>query len=170
MHDGVPGENLVGAELNGDFIDLGYELFRDRDMLKAKFITADILDGGGAWKEFEESLDVVQLGMILHLFTWDEQVKVFKQAISLLKPGTDGVAIIGQAVGNVDGLPAPAWDRSTFRHNVDTFRRLIDEVSAETGTQWNVTASLDDGLSIFDGKRTWDDPKTRRLLFEVEKM
>lgn len=169
VHDGVPGENLVGAELNGGFIDLGYELFRDRDSLGARFVTADILDGDGAWREFEGQMDVVQLGMILHLFSWDEQVKVFEHAIRVLKPDRKGVAIIGQATGNVDGLPGPSWDKSTFRHNAATFTKLIDEISAKTGTKWDVKASLDEGLSIFDGKRTWDDPKTRRLLFEIEK-
>lgn len=169
VHDGVPSENLAGVELNGGFIELGYELFRDRSTLGAKFVAANILDGEGAWREFEGGLDVVQLGMILHLFSWDEQVKVFEHAIQLLKPGIKGSAIIGQATGNIDGLPAPSWDRSTFRHNAVTFRKLIEDVSAKTGTEWKVTASLDDGLSIFDGKRTWDDPKTRRLLFEIER-
>ena len=169
VYDGVPGENLAGAELNGDFIGLGYELFRDKDTLEAKFVTANILDENGAWKEFDGELDVVQLGMILHLFSWEEQVKVFEHAISLLKRDAKGVSIIGQATGNVDGLPAPSWDRATFRHNATTFGKLIDEVSANTNTEWNVKASLDNGLSILDGKRTWDDPKTRRLLFEIEK-
>ena len=172
VYDGVPGQNLAGAELNGGFIDLGYELFRDRDTLEARFVTADILDGGGAaLKEFEGQLDVVQLGMILHLFTWEQQVTAFEHAVKLLKPDTKGVAIIGQAVGNIDGLASESLQRKgTFRHNADTFRKLIDEVSAKTGTEWNVKASLDKGLSVFAEKRTWDNPTARRLVFEVERV
>ncbi|KAH8904619.1 hypothetical protein BR93DRAFT_826818 [Coniochaeta sp. PMI_546] len=169
VYDGVPSENLAGIELEAGFIDLGYELFRDRDTLKSKFAVGTILDDTSTvLKELEGQFDVVQLGMILHLVTCEEQVKVFKHAIRLLKTEGD-VAIIGQATGNLDGTASPSWRKNTFRHNVETFKKLISEVSEETGTRWNVKASLDDGLSIHDGKRTWDDPKTRRLLFEVQR-
>jgi hypothetical protein len=129
----------------------------------------NILDGDGpVLKELEGQFDIVQLGMILHLFSWDEQVIVFKHAIRLLKAHGD-VAIIGQATGNIDGVASPSWRKDTFKHNVEMFQRLIAEVERETGTQWDVKASLDEGLSIHDGKRTWDDAKTRRLLFDVRK-
>lgn len=168
-HDGVPSENLAGIELEAGFVDLGYQLFRDRDTLRSKFYVGTILDDD--WtvlKELEGQFDVVQLGMILHLFTWEEQAKVFQQAIRLLKAEGD-VAIIGQATGNLDGIASPSWRKNTFRHNVETFEKLIGEVGEVTGTRWDVKASLDEGLSIHDGKRTWDDPKTRRLLFEIQR-
>lgn len=106
--------------------------------------------------------------MILHLFTWEEQVKAFQNAIKLLRHEGD-VAIIGQASGNLDGLASVSWRKNTFRHNVQSFEKLISEVGTKTDTAWDVRASLDEGLSIHDGKRTWDDPKTRRLLFEVRR-
>jgi phospholipid N-methyltransferase len=167
VYDGVPSENLAGIELEAGFIDLGYEMFRDRDTLKSKFVVGSILDDH-AVKELEGQFDVVQLGMILHLFTWEEQVRAFEHAIRLLKTKGD-VAIIGQATGSLDGVVSQSWRKNTFRHNVETFKKLISEVEKETGTRWEVTASLDNGLSIHDGKRTWDDPKTRRLLFEVRR-
>ncbi|OIW26841.1 methyltransferase [Coniochaeta ligniaria NRRL 30616] len=169
VYDGVPSENLAGIELEAGFVELGYELFRDRDTLKSRFAVGTILDED--WvvlKEWEGQYDVVQLGMILHLFTWEEQARVFEHAIRLLKREGD-VAIIGQATGNLDGIASPSWRKNTFRHNAETFGKLISEVERSTGTRWEVTASLDDGLSVHDGKRTWDDPKTRRLLFEVRR-
>ncbi|KAL1867148.1 hypothetical protein VTK73DRAFT_4310 [Phialemonium thermophilum] len=171
VYDGVPGENLVGAELNAGFIDVGYELFGDRDTLRAQFVVANVLEEDApVWKDLHSQFDVVQLGMILHLFSWEEQVKVFEHAIKLLKPGKKGVSIIGQAVGHLLSEAHPANRKNTFRHNAESFKRLIDQVSTKTGTQWKVEASVDEGLSIYDGKRTWDDPNTRRLLFEVERV
>lgn len=173
VFDGAPAPSVAGAELNAGFIDLGYELFGDRGSLESLVVTANILEpiAGSPLQELEGTLDVVQLGMILHLFTWEQQITAFENAIRLLKPGKTGTLIIGQASGNVDGVATGgAWGRSTFKHNVESFEKFIGELSDKTGTQWKVTASLDNGLSIFDGKRTWDDPKTRRLLFEVERI
>lgn len=170
VHDGVPSENLAGIELEGGFIDLGYELFRDRDRIQAKFVQGNVLEDGGVVEEFEGRFDVVQLGMILHLFTWEEQVRAFEHAIRMLKKDGEGM-VIGQAVGHLDELSMPSWGKKeTFRHNEASFRRLVSDVEAKTGTKWDVDVTLDEGLSIFDGKRFWDDPKTRRLLFKTTRV
>lgn len=42
--DGAPTANMYATDIIGDFWDLGYDLFRDRDTMKAEFIKADILD------------------------------------------------------------------------------------------------------------------------------
>lgn len=172
VHDGVPSENLAGVVLEQGFISLGYNLFRDRDTLKAKFVGGSILDDDGVVldKRFQGQFDVVQLSVVLHLLTWEEQIKVFKHAMRLLKrDGEEDVVIIGQATGNLEGVTSPSWRKNAFRHNVQSFERLIREVEKETGTQWEVRASLDEGLAMPSGKRTWDDPKTRRLLFAVRR-
>jgi len=96
-------------------------------------------------------------------------VNVFEHAIKLLKKDKKGISIIGQATGSLDGLKAASWGKETFKHNAETFKELIAEVALHTGTHWTVRVELDEGLSVFDGKRTWDDPRTRRLLFEIEK-
>lgn len=170
MHDGVPSENLAGVELEAGFVDVGYELFGDRDTLKTKFVVGNILDDDGiVLRELGGQFDVVQLAMILHLFTWEQQVRVFKHAIRLLKPDGGGT-IIGQAAGNLDGISSSSWRKGTFRHNGETLKKLIDEVGTASGTRWDVRASLDKGPSRNYGKRTWDDdPKTRRLVFEVRR-
>ena len=35
MVDGAPAENIYGTDSESEFMDLGYDLFRDRDMLKS---------------------------------------------------------------------------------------------------------------------------------------
>lgn len=130
--------------------------------------------GGGGLAAWRGALRVVQLGMILHLFGWEEQIAAFVNAISLLRD-EKGVLVIGQATGNVDGIETRTLspggeDRRTWKHNTATFERLVRDVEARTGTRWVVKAELDEGLSVNDGKRTWDDPRTRRLLFEMERV
>jgi hypothetical protein len=44
------------------------------------------------------------------------------------------------------------------------------EAGIRTGSEWLVRARLDAGLGIEEKKRTWDDPNTRRLVFEVERL
>ena len=56
--DGVPGERLFGAEINNGFIDLGYQLFRDRDTLGAKIMVADISDDQGLLSGYAGKFDV----------------------------------------------------------------------------------------------------------------
>ncbi len=171
IYDGAPAAHVAGAELNAEFIALGYDLFRDRHNTQTPIVAANILEPieGSSLAELEGQLHVVQLGMILHLFTWEQQVVVFEHAVQLLKD-EKGTLIIGQAAGNLDGtLTGGAGGRQTFKHNVESFEKLVKEVGEKTGTVWAVKAVLDRGLSIYDGKRSWDDPKTRRLLFEIER-
>lgn len=177
IHDGAPPQAVVGAELSGTFIELGYELFHDSPDT-VRMVKADVLAplGQGPLGEFEGKLKVVQLGMILHLFSWEEQITVFSNAIALLRD-EKGVLVIGQAKGHLDGLEtrrlAPVetdQNKGTWKHNVLTFKRLLGDVEAVTGTKWEVRADLDEGLSVDTGKGTWDDPGTRRLLFEIERV
>lgn len=179
IHDGAPPHTVAGAELSSTFIELGYELFRDQPGT-VKMVQADILAPldsvatGNSLAQFRGQLKVVQLGMILHLFSWEEQVTAFANAIKLLRDER-GVMVIGQATGNVDGLETRTLspggrDKGTWKHNTQTFDRLVRDVEAKTGTKWAVEAELDEGLSVNDGKRTWDDPRTRRLLFEIQRV
>lgn len=183
IHDGAPPGSVAGAELSPTFIELGYELFRDSPgevlMVQADILEPLALAGEGEGSaaplaQFRGKLSVVQLGMILHLFTWEQQQTAFENAIALLRD-EPGVLIIGQATGNLDGvatqtLTVGGANKGTHKHNVESFKRLVKDVEARTGTQWDVKADLDEGLSVNDGKRTWDDPKTRRLLFELERV
>lgn len=177
IHDGAPSSAVAGADISSTLLAQGYELFRDSPetvkMLEAN-ILSPVTDESplAVWRG---QLKAVQLGMILHLFDWEEQVTAFVNAIALLNDQEEGVFVFGQATGNLDGcetrtLSPGGVERKTWKHNVDTFKKLIKEVELRTSTRWTVHAELDEALSVNDGKRTWDDPKTRRLLFEIQKL
>lgn len=40
---GVPGSRILGVDLERSFVDIGYDLFRDKDRLGAQFVQADIM-------------------------------------------------------------------------------------------------------------------------------
>lgn len=170
IFDGVPSGNLVGAELNQGYIDAGRELFRDQDKTEARFIQANVLDNDGPLKELEGQFDVVSFGMFLHLFTWDEQVAVFERGIKSLKAGELGTTIIGNACGATEGVIINFIGKDVPMHSVETFAKLIKDVEAKTGTKWDLKSDLDTGISVFDGKRHWADPRMRRITFELTRL
>ena len=42
--DGAPSRNLCGMDCNATFIDLGYDLFLDRETFEATFVVSDFLN------------------------------------------------------------------------------------------------------------------------------
>jgi SAM-dependent methyltransferase len=64
---GAPTENMYGCDLQPDFINLGYSLFRDREKLKTKFLVADIFDSQSALTEIKGQIDMVYAGSFFHL-------------------------------------------------------------------------------------------------------
>jgi hypothetical protein len=170
VHDGAPADRLWGAELLSDFIDLGYDLFNDRDRLGAKFLTADIFDAEGPLSKLSNNFEFIHIGLFLHLFDWEGQKKACVAIVELLK-NEKGVLVLGQQVGSLTPGQVPKSSGSSmFKHNATTFEKMWKEVGEATGTEWEVRASLDVGLGIEQKKRNWDDPNTRRLTFEVERL
>jgi hypothetical protein len=173
VFDGVPAENLYGAEYEAPFIDVGYNLFQDRGTLKSQFMQADVLDDGpeAPLNKLKDSIDIIHLGMVLHVFNREDQLTALVRCIEILKPGP-GTLIIGQAVGHVEGKLSPAHEGMfSFKHSDKTFMELISDLEVKVGGRFRVKAELDQGLGVGDGKRKWDlDDKTRRLTFEVERV
>ncbi|KAI0201663.1 hypothetical protein F4808DRAFT_459787 [Astrocystis sublimbata] len=55
--DGVDSSRLYGTDLEPRFLDIGYDLFRDKGKFKGKFIVGDILHGSGDDDDKEEHED-----------------------------------------------------------------------------------------------------------------
>jgi len=87
--DGAPPENLYGADLNPEFFDLGYKLFRDKDTLTSKFIAADIFDPGSELHELDGKIDILYAGSFLHLFSYEGQINACKAIVKLLRDKKD---------------------------------------------------------------------------------
>lgn len=167
--DGAPPGNLHGAELHAPFIDLSYELFRDRG-LASTFMEADALAplsaAGNPLSKLRGDVDVVHLGMVLHVFGLDKQRTLLENCVALLGPRRGGV-VLGTAVGDVEGQQAPAGH---YMHSDETFREMWADISERTGVKFEVRASLDNGLAILEAKKKFGYDRARRLMFEVERL
>ncbi|KAG8160515.1 hypothetical protein KVR01_010051 [Diaporthe batatas] len=170
VHDGAPSENLHGAELQGEFIRLGYDFFRDRETLNATLVQADAFDlgEGSPLSGLVGKVDIIHMGQVVHLFGWDRQRDLLENCVKLLRPASSGAMILGQAVGDVEGGMKPGGH--IFIHSVETFNKMWVEIAERTGLKFNCRAILDEGLGIAESRRGWDAASRKRLSFEVERV
>lgn len=157
--DGVPGENLYGADLQPGFMELGYELFKDKDRLKSHFMVGDVFDdegeGGIELKKLDGKIDIVHAASFFHLFSWDQQVQVGTRVVRLLNPTTKNAVLLGRHVGSSEpgtyiGCVIAGTKGRRYRHSPDSFQKMWDEIGERTGTKWKVYAEL----SIWEGMTT----------------
>lgn len=144
--DGAPAEKLYGSDLKQEFLDMGYDLFLDEDTCKVKFISADVFDSDSDLKQLDGKVDMLMASAFFHLFNLEDQKKVARRVVKLLKP-QKGSFLCGRHVGSVQ---PGSWKRltdntsSAFRHNVETWEAFWKEIGEETGTNWDVNVILED--------------------------
>lgn len=141
--DGVDSSKCYGSDLHLDFVELGYDLFKDRDTLKSRFIAADILDEKSALKELDGSIDIIGASSFFHLFDWQGQKMVALRVAKLLKPQA-GSLLVGRQVGNEQAgeHKRGSGEGSMFRHNSESWRKMWVEVGEELGMRFDVQGEL----------------------------
>ena len=173
VHDGVPSENLYACDLRQEFLDLSYDLFADKDTLRSYLFEADIFQDGGALSDIAGGIDFIYAGSFFHLFNWDDQMKICKKIIEVLKP-VKGSLVFGRQTGNIRGQEVPKTitgikDSPTiWRHDPDSFKKMWEIAGQETGTKWHTSAQLDEGEGMM--RTHWAEEGIRRLRFEVERL
>lgn len=122
--DGADPNNLIGTDLHQEFIDLGYDLFRDGPdsepgyRLTSTFVAGDIFDEG-VLTELEGRVEIIHAASMLHLFSLDKQIKVANRFNKLLAL-QPGAMIVGSQLGVAEAGPR----LGIFRHNAETFKKL----------------------------------------------
>lgn len=168
--DGVSSAQLVGVDIEGSLMELGYELFLDRQSLASRFVVADIFLGdaqGEPWTELVATgADVVHCSAFFHLFPLAQQIQAAKVIAGIVRKG--GV-IVGRQSGSVKPAEVPAIKpgSTSFRHDVSTLVEMWERVGAETGTKWKVEGSLDEVGINTAKKNAVEDENSRRLLFTI---
>lgn len=146
--DGVDGSQLFGTDLNPTMIDIGYDMFRDRDTLGATFVIGDMIDPDDCRiSQLEGGVTLVQADSFFHLFNWTQQLYIGKRVVSFLKPGTKNAVIFGRQAGTLKPGILASDENSPYLHNSESFQQLWDEVGNMTGTKWAVQFEPDGGLS-----------------------
>lgn len=130
--DGAPSEDLYGADLRPEYLELGYELFRDKGRLNAHFLVGDVFDdgegeGGNELKKLDGKIDIIHAASFLHLFTWDEQVQVGMRMVRLFRTTTttkDPPLVFGTQAGSVKPGVYYSSDmsRTRYRHDPESFQ------------------------------------------------
>ncbi|KAK0724656.1 hypothetical protein B0H67DRAFT_598167 [Lasiosphaeris hirsuta] len=128
VQDGAPSDNIIGVDTEARFIDLGYELFDDRNKLKARFETGDVF-AEDFLSKYRGKVDIIFLGSFLHLFTFDQQVAIVAQLEKLLRP-VPGSLVFGRHMaieekGGTLRRNALGWD--LYHHSSDTISLLWEK-------------------------------------------
>lgn len=166
VHDGAPSSLLYGLDVEAAFIDMGYDLFQDKAELESTFVTGDIFSSNTEWSApLEGKVDIINANDFLHLFTYSDQLAAGKRMVSFLRP-VSGSLILGRQLGSTKPgeHKHPMLKVTTFRHGVESFTKLWEDVGAETGTRWRVEAQLDE---VDFGGMNNSEPDMRRLRFAV---
>ena len=172
---GAPTRNLLAADIASELWELGYELFRDREKLEARFLEADIFDEDSGLAKLKGDVDVVLATHFFHLFSWDMQVTAFKRVIEMLRPGG---WIVGYNIGTREPKEVPVGKtkgsesrNAKYYHDEESFSRMWEQIEEETGTrtQWNVDVSISSleewGMPKEDYE--WMGPNARGLTFFI---
>ena len=154
--DGAPGSNLIGTDIEQDFLDLGYKLFKDRDTFAARFIAGDLLNAEShSIDAINGQVDIIHASRLFHLFGWDDQVKLGVRLVAFFNPEADAL-IVGTQVGNMEPLDRAAHAEQGlgwYRHNAETWQQLWDEIGDKTGTKWKAAAVMQEIATSTMGER-----------------
>lgn len=168
--DGAPSEHLYGSDLRPEFFDLGYKLFRDKATLKSRFLVGDVFDASSPLSELDGKIDIIYAASFLHLFGYEDQIRVCKRIVKLLKEKKDSV-VLGRQIGSSNAGEQPLRNDPTktrWRHNEESFKKMWEEVEEMTGSKWRVEVSSEPWAGESeDGSSRWNDQSIIRLRFAV---
>lgn len=142
--DGVDSSKCYGSDLELDFMELGYDLFRDRETLKSEFIAADIFDANSPLQKLEGQIDIIGAASFFHLFDLEQQKTAARRTVKLLKPQKDSL-IVGRQIADEKCGDRQRGDGNMYVHNVDSWRGFWNEIGDEVGVRFEVktiTASI----------------------------
>lgn len=138
---GCPTSTMYASDISGELWELGFDLFKDRGRMLAKFIQADILDPDSNLAQLTGSVDVLMVNQFLHLFDWDKQVVAMKQLVELSKPGS---LVVGYQRAQVPPGHFPRPWGNMYLHDEDSLKKIWSRVEVETASVWDVEAAVVD--------------------------
>ena len=171
--DGVPSSRVAGVELRRDFIDLGFELFQDRETFQGRMIAGDVFDESleAPIRVLDGSVDFVHVASFLHLFGWDGQIEAGMRLVRFLRDRI-GTMVLGRQVGS--SVPEERSHKTnpsgtTFLHSPESLSKMWAEIGERTNTRWKVDAFLQrvGTHSINKESKQWMDNRIELLSFEA---
>jgi len=196
VFDGAPSNNLYASDLFPEYEDLSYDLWQDRDsMPRNHYIADDILAenekfsvGNLMMKLGPGQTDIIAITMFLHLFDYQNQLKVATRILRLLSHKR-GSMILGSQAGVVEAVEQPlkppfdktrdGEKRTVYRHSPSSFTNMWEDAGVAAGVPLRVSAvfqvpdaslkAVDAGLEATPKKKAvfWAENETRRLYFSI---
>lgn len=176
-YDAGTSSNLIGSDLQEQFLNLGHELFVDRNRLEATFVPGDVF-AEDFLSQYRGKVDIIYLGSFLHLFNELQQKAVLKQLRRLLRP-QKGSMVFGRHLGAEKGghfrMESIGWD--LYRHDQQTIENLFQSgADGATGEgdsiEWQVTSSLSryGSANWDDDRRSWQGDETKQMMFSAVRL
>ena len=135
--------------------------------MEAHFLHVDLRKGENELIGLGQSVDIALMYQILHLFSWEDQVRIAKLVLSMSKGRS--VMVVGSQMGRLSAIEKEGkWGRM-FYHTPKTFTKMWEEAGASLETRLEVKCDLVDlgewGLQEED--YSWMDSEFRALDFVV---
>ena len=132
LFDGADPARVYGADLRPEFIDTGYEFFRDEATFPRSehFIApADVFDMSSESelsKKCDGRVGILHSTSVFHLFSWEEQARMARRCLQLLTSNSGRVLICGSQVGNLKGgeYARRKGGGTRYRHNEESWKRF----------------------------------------------
>ncbi|CAK7198566.1 hypothetical protein SEUCBS139899_001229 [Sporothrix eucalyptigena] len=176
-NDGVAPRQLSGSDLHREFLELGYELFRDGPPSASEytFVAGDVVSEtpDHALDALDKTVTMVNTANVFHLFDWAEQVRLGKRMVGFLKedaPKDKGtLTFYGchlSARVACEHRVMPTSPKTRYLHDATSFQKLWDEIGVATGTQWTITQEQ---LPMEIGVALTGDDNVQYVLFGVRR-
>ena len=151
--DGVESSRLFGLDNETRLIEVGYELFKDKERFDATFVVGDMIDPDDTrLVGLRGKVTMIHAASFFHLFTWLQQLYIGKKIVSFLRPGLRNALIYGRDAGRPAGVPNTD-ETGPYVHDEVSFQKLWDEVGLLTGTKWRVHVETEDQLEDSFGNK-----------------
>jgi len=159
VYDGAPVSRLYGADLQPEFIDHGYELWRDEDKFpRDHFIApADVFDtSSNALQQLDGKVSILYVSAVFHLFKLEEQVAIARRCLKLLKKPRDprqralicGSQMANETAGEYN--EPPLGKNMKFRHTEQSWKDMWERVAGEL--EWKDQIKAIEAVSVLHKK------------------
>lgn len=171
IFDGAPSSKaLAGLDVESVFLELGYDLFRDKDKFHGTLLPVDLLKDSGPIPSFDGQMDMIGIFSVLHFFAYEPQIEVVKRLVGFSRPKAESTILGRQVATPQPGVYNSLKEGSrVYIHDVKTFKASWERVGRETSTRWEVdawTAPVDAKMAA----QTWAMPEMCWLYFVVTRI
>ena len=128
-------------------------MFRDKDKLQATFKTGDFFAQETAGLQ-NGAYDYIHASSFFHLFSRDEQIEAVSKCVALLKQ-KPGSTIFGRQAGTTEPgelNQITARSGTTYRHNEESFKQMVEEVAKQTGVSLDVECVMGNEQRVLSGE------------------